>query len=131
MSIMCVYAQLVLVVTTNDLPGFDVLEVLGEVFGTTARSQNSFIEGVKSLRGGANARAAEHLAHWREEAVDSMIEAARRRGANAVIGMRFDHRLVSDYWTEICAYGTAVVAARRAVPADDGEHQRQRMGGGT
>jgi uncharacterized protein YbjQ (UPF0145 family) len=131
MYLLCVYAHFVLVVTTNDLPGFDVLEVLGEVFGTTARSQNSFIEGVKSLRGGANPRGPAHLANWRADAVDSMVEAARRRGANAVIGMRFDHRVVSDYWTEICAYGTAVVVARRAGPADDGEHQRQSMEAGT
>jgi uncharacterized protein YbjQ (UPF0145 family) len=52
------------------------------------------------------------LAHWREEAVARMTEAAERRGANAVVGMRFDHREITDYWAEICAYGTAVVAAR-------------------
>jgi uncharacterized protein YbjQ (UPF0145 family) len=125
---------LVLVVTTNDLPGYDVREVLGEVVGTTARSHNPFHEGVKSLQGGMNPRASEHLAHWREDAVNRMSEAARDRGANAVIGMRFDHRVISDYWSEICAYGTAVVATR-VLHADNGDlrgrQRRQRMGAGT
>jgi uncharacterized protein YbjQ (UPF0145 family) len=40
-----------------------------------------------------------------------MVEAASRRGANAIIGMRFDNRDVTPPWREICAYGTAVVVA--------------------
>jgi uncharacterized protein YbjQ (UPF0145 family) len=132
---MCAYAQFVLVVTTDDLPGYVVRAVLGEVVGSTARSQNAFHEGVKSLQGGMNPRASEHLARWREEAVKQMADAARERGANAVIGMRFDHRMISDYWGEICAYGTAVVAVPREPSADDGElpgwHERQSMGAGT
>jgi uncharacterized protein YbjQ (UPF0145 family) len=114
---MYAYAHFVLVATTDDLPGYHVREVLGEVVGTTARSHNPFREGVKSLQGGMNPRASEHLAQWREEAVQRMTEAARRRGANAVIGMRFDHRMISDYWSEICAYGTAVVVAPYALTA--------------
>jgi hypothetical protein len=44
-----------------------------------------------------------------------MIDEARNRGANAVIAMRFDTSEMGDTWTEICAYGTAVVA----VPVTD------------
>jgi uncharacterized protein YbjQ (UPF0145 family) len=130
---MYAYAQFVLVVTTDDLPGYVVREVLGEVVGSTARPQNPFHEGVKSLQGGMNPQASVHLARWREEAVKQMAEAARERGANAVIGMRFDHRMVSDYWGEICAYGTAVVAEPRTSTADgevSGRHERHRMGAG-
>ncbi|MGH3791528.1 MAG: heavy metal-binding domain-containing protein [Pseudonocardiaceae bacterium] len=32
----------VLVVTTNDLPGYQINEVFGEVFGLTVRSRNAF-----------------------------------------------------------------------------------------
>jgi len=39
-----------------------------------------------------------------------MTEQARARGANAVLGMRFDHRDISEVWGEMCAYGTAVYA---------------------
>ena len=42
-------------------------------------------------------------------------EEARNRGANAVVAMRFDTSEMGDTWTEICAYGTAVVA----VPVTD------------
>jgi hypothetical protein len=48
-----------------------------------------------------------------------MIDEARNRGANAVIAMRFDTSEMGDTWTEICAYGTAVVA----VPVTDGARE--------
>lgn len=98
-----------LVVTTEGIPGFDVRAVMGEVVGVTARSFNPFAEGVKSLNGRTNPQLVRMLAQIRLEAVAHMIEAAKRRGANAVIGMRFDHRGVTGAWNEVCAYGTAVV----------------------
>ena len=48
-----------------------------------------------------------------------MLEQARAKGGNAVIGMRFDTSEMGDVWTELCAYGTAVVA----VPVDEGAQQ--------
>ena len=45
-----------------------------------------------------------------------MLEHARSKGGNAVICMRFDTSEMGDVWTELCAYGTAVVA----VPVDEG-----------
>lgn len=102
-----------LVVTTNDLPGYEVRAVLGEVIVSLPRTRNAFAEGVKSLRGGAfDPRAGARLLRWRTDAVAHLGEAARRRGANAVIGMRFDHREVGTMWMELCAYGTAVVVSR-------------------
>jgi Putative heavy-metal-binding len=56
-----------------------------------------------------------------------MIEEARARGGNAIIAMRFDTSEMGDVWTEICAYGTAVVA----VPVSDGARQTaQQLGYG-
>jgi len=103
-----------LVVTTESLPGYEIRAILGEVVGVTARTHNPYAEGVKSLDGEFNPQVHNALAHWREEAVARMAMVAHDRGANAVIGMRFDHREISDYWAEICAYGTAVVAVRQA-----------------
>jgi uncharacterized protein YbjQ (UPF0145 family) len=111
-----------LVVTTDTVPGYEVHEVIGEVLGVTARSHNPFLEGIKSLnRGKVNPAMERILAGSRQEAVARMVEAARRRGANAVVGMRFDHRPVSPVWNEICAYGTAVhvLAADGSAPPDD------------
>ena len=44
-----------LIVTTNDLPGWRIDEVLGEVWGLTVRSRNAFSQlgaGLKSMLGG-------------------------------------------------------------------------------
>ena len=83
--------------------------VIGEVVGVTARTFNPFIEGVKSLNGRLNPQLVRLLTQIRQEAVARMIDAAERRGANAIIGMRFDHRGVTTAWNEVCAYGTAVL----------------------
>jgi uncharacterized protein YbjQ (UPF0145 family) len=40
--------------------------------------------------------------------IDRMVEEGESRGANAIVGMRFDTSEMGNTWTEICAYGTAV-----------------------
>ena len=107
-----------LVVTTNDIPGWEIQRVCGEVFGLTVRSRNAFSQigaGLKSLMGGELRGMTENLVNSRNEVMGRMLEAARARGGNAVICMRFDTSEMGDVWTEICAYGTAVVA----VPVTD------------
>ena len=49
------------------------------------------------------------LVQTRARAIGQMMAAARRRGANAILGMRFDNRDITSMWVEIVAYGTAVV----------------------
>jgi uncharacterized protein YbjQ (UPF0145 family) len=98
-----------LVVTTESVPGYQVRQVVGRVLGVTARSQNPFAEGIKALTGGVDPKMPHMLTQWREEAIARLVRQAQRQGANAVIGMRFDHRDVGTHWTEICAYGTAVL----------------------
>ena len=106
-----------LVVTLNDLPGYALREILGEVVGVTARPQNKFTEGVRSLDGSLSHAGEQYLIAGRREAVERMCFHARNQGANAVLAMRFDHRVISPAWVEICAYGTAVVAVpRRRLP---------------
>jgi uncharacterized protein YbjQ (UPF0145 family) len=56
-----------------------------------------------------------NLAESRNEAMARLMNEARNRGGNAIIGMRFDTTEVGDVWTEICGYGTAV----QAVPVTD------------
>ncbi len=114
-----------LVVTTNEIPGWEIQRVCGEVFGLTVRSRNAFSQfgaGLKSLVGGELQGMTKNLAQSRNEVMGRMLEAARARGGNAVIGMRFDTSEMGDTWTELCAYGTAVVA----VPVDDGARQTAR-----
>jgi uncharacterized protein YbjQ (UPF0145 family) len=109
----------VLIVTTNDLPGWEIQRVCGEVFGLTVRSRNAFSQfgaGLKSMFGGELAGMTKNLADSRNEAMGRLIAEARNRGGNAIVGMRFDTTEIGDAWTEICAYGTAVLA----VPVTDG-----------
>jgi uncharacterized protein YbjQ (UPF0145 family) len=99
----------VLVVTTESIPGYRVHAVIGQVVGVTARTFNPYLEGIKSLGGKLNPQLLRLLAQIRQEAVANMIAAAERRGANAILAMRFDNRDVTPPWREICAYGTAVL----------------------
>jgi uncharacterized protein YbjQ (UPF0145 family) len=105
-----------LVVTTDSIPGYEVRAVIGEVVGVTARTFNPYVEGVKSLNGRLNPQLVRLLTQIRQEAVARMVDAAERRGANAILGMRFDNRDVTPPWREICAYGTAVVIISATQP---------------
>jgi len=111
-----------LVTTTNEIPGWQIQRVIGEVFGLTVRSRNAFSQmgaGLKSMFGGELQGMTKNLMESRNEVMNRMLEAARARGGNAVICMRFDTSDMADTWTELCAYGTAVVA----VPIDEGARQ--------
>ena len=68
------------------------------------------------LGGKLNPQLLRLLAQIRQEAVAYMAAAAERRGANAVLGMRFDNRDVTPPWREICAYGTAVLVVSATAP---------------
>ena len=108
-----------LVVTTNDLPGWEIQRVCGEVFGLTVRSRNAFPQmgaGFKSMFGGELQGMTKNLAESRNEAMGRLIAEARNRGGNAIVAMRFDTTEIGDVWTEICAYGTAVQACRSPTP---------------
>ena len=100
-----------IVVTTNDLAGDRVVEVLGLVRGITVRSRNVFgtIGGALQSIVGGNLSLFTTLAETsRQEALDLMIKHAEEHGANAVIGMRYDSNDIADGITEMLAYGTAV-----------------------
>ena len=104
-----------LITTMNDVPGKEITEVYGEVFGLTVRSRNIGSQigaGLKSIIGGELGGMTKMLAQGREEAIRRLTEEAESRGANAVIAMRFDTSELGSTWTEICAYGTAVRIAQ-------------------
>ena len=99
----------------NDLPGYQIEEVLGEVFGLTVRSRNLGSQigaALKSLVGGELKGMTKMLAAGRQDATDRLAAEAEAKGANAVIAFRFDTSELGSIWTEICAYGTAVRARK-------------------
>jgi uncharacterized protein YbjQ (UPF0145 family) len=100
-----------IIATTNDLPGYVVEEVFGEVFGLTVRSRNigsQIGSGFKSLFGGELKGMTQLLSDSRHEVEKRMIAEAEAKGANAILAMRFDTSELGSTWTEVCAYGTAV-----------------------
>ncbi|HEY6016788.1 MAG TPA: YbjQ family protein [Gaiellaceae bacterium] len=104
-----------LITTGNDLPGYEVDEVYGEVFGLTVRSRNIGSQigaGLKSIVGGELKGMTKALVDSREQVIQRMVEEAEAKGANAIIAMRFDTSEMGSNWTEICAYGTAVRVRR-------------------
>lgn len=111
-----------MVVTSNEIPGWEIQRVCGEVFGLTVRSRNAFSQlgaGFKSMFGGELQGMTKNLTDSRNEVMGRMLEAARQKGGNAVVAMRFDTSEMADTWTELCAYGTAVVA----IPVTDAAKQ--------
>ena len=110
-----VYLPRMLIATTNDLPGYQVEEVLGEVFGLTVRSRNAFSQmgsGLKSMFGGELKGMTQALTDSRNQVMERMVAEAEAKGANAILAMRFDTSEMGPNWTEICAYGTAVKVHR-------------------
>jgi uncharacterized protein YbjQ (UPF0145 family) len=100
-----------IVTTMNDIPGYEIEEVYGEVMGLTVRSRNVGSQigaGLKSIVGGELKGMTKALTDSREQVRQRMIEEAEALGANAITAMRFDTSEMGGNWTEICAYGTAV-----------------------
>jgi uncharacterized protein YbjQ (UPF0145 family) len=102
-----------LCVTMNDIPGWEIQRVCGEVFGVTVRSRNAFSQmgaGFKSLVGGELQGMTRNVLASRNEAMTRLFAEAQARGGNALVAMRFDTTELGNNWSEICAYATAVVA---------------------
>ena len=101
-----------IVTTTENIPGYRVTNVIGQVFGLTVRSRGvggNVAASLKSLVGGEIRSYTKLLEDARREAIDRLVETATAAGANAVVMMRFDSSEMGQTMSEIVAYGTAVV----------------------
>ena len=99
-----------IVTTMNDIPGYEIDEVFGEVMGLTVRSRNIGSQigaQLKSIIGGELKGMTTALVDSRNQVMERMVAEAEAKGANAVLAMRFDTSEMGPNWTEICAYGTA------------------------
>ncbi len=110
-------SQQIIISTMNDLPGFRVTEVHGEVFGLIVRARNAFSNigaSFRTLVGGEARGYTSLLSDSREQALDRLRTAAFDKGGNAVLAMRFDCNEIGDIMSEVAAYGTAVTVERIA-----------------
>lgn len=106
-----------LIVTTENVPGYRVTEVKGQVFGVVVRSRGlagNIMAGLRSLAGGEISEYTQLLEDARRHAVDRMVKNATLMHANAVVMMRFDSSEIGQTMTEIVAYGTAVSVEKTA-----------------
>ena len=83
-----------LISTMNDIPGYEITEVLGEVFGLTVRARNVGSQigaGLKSLVGGELKGMTKNLAASRQEVIQRMVEEATAKGAESSYRLSVRH----------------------------------------
>ena len=100
-----------LVVSANELADIEIKEHLGIVQGSTVRSRNvgsDIFASLKNIVGGELVGYSKLLATSRDQAYERMIEDAKSKGANAVVGFRFQTSTITQGASEILAYGTGV-----------------------
>ncbi|MBK5287427.1 MAG: heavy metal-binding domain-containing protein [Acidimicrobiia bacterium] len=115
------YVNAILVSTMNDLPGYEVTHVYGEVFGLVVRSRHMFSNIGASFRtifGGEVRGYTDLLTTTRHEAVGRLRHEAASVGANAILMMRFDTGVFAGVMNEVAAYGTAVSVRPIAASGD-------------
>ena len=99
------------VVTTYDIANVEILEHIGLVQGSTVRSRNvgaDVFATLKNVIGGELVGYSKLLKTSRDQAYARMLEDAESKGADAILGFRFQTSTVAAGAAEILAYGTAV-----------------------
>jgi len=105
----------ILVTTTPTLPGYEITEVLGIIYGMSVRTRGlggNIIASLEALAGGRVNSYLHELRKARDEALSDLIEQAERIGADAVVGVDFDVSQVLEQFIVVTATGTAVRARR-------------------
>ncbi|MCL7747639.1 YbjQ family protein [Halalkalibacter alkaliphilus] len=105
-----------MIVTTEQVAGYDIKEVLGYVKGSTIQTKHigrDITAGLKGIVGGEIKGYNEMMTEARKLAVHRMVKEAEEKGGNAIIGMRMQTSTVMANAAEIIAYGTAVVIEKR------------------
>jgi uncharacterized protein YbjQ (UPF0145 family) len=100
-----------MVTTAFTLDGYRIVRNLGIVRGIVVRSRSIFGNigaGLQTLVGGNITLFTSLCEKTRAHAFDLMLEHAADKGANAVIGARYDATEIMNGVTEVLAYGTAV-----------------------
>ncbi|WNB91314.1 MULTISPECIES: YbjQ family protein [Bacillales] len=104
-----------IVVTTENIKGYEIKEVKGSTFGVVVRARGiggDIMAGLRGILGGEIKEYTSMLEDARKQAIDRMVKNASEMGANAIIMMRFDSGEMGNNMSEIVAYGTAVVAEK-------------------
>jgi uncharacterized protein YbjQ (UPF0145 family) len=98
--------------TAFTLDGYRIVESLGVVRGVTVRSRSLFGAigaKIETLIGGHLTILTSLCERARADAFDILLAHAQRRGANAIVGVRYDATEIMSGVTEVLCYGTAVI----------------------
>lgn len=109
--------QVMIVVNTETIAGYRIVQVKGIVQGNTVRAKHAgrdIAASFKNLVGGELKGYTELLTESRREALQRMLAQAQQLGANAVVNVRFTTSAVTSGAAELYAYGTAVVVQPEA-----------------
>jgi uncharacterized protein YbjQ (UPF0145 family) len=97
--------------TTHSVPGREISEILGVARGSTVRTRNigrDIVAALKNIVGGEIEEYTKLQAYAREQAIQRMIDDAKKLNADAIIGISIATAMVTKGAAEILAYGTAV-----------------------
>jgi uncharacterized protein YbjQ (UPF0145 family) len=100
-----------IITTTETIPNKQIVEILGISRGSTVRARHAgrdILAGFKNIVGGEISDYTKLMADSREEAMQRMIEDAKKLNADAIVNIRFTTSTISQGAAEIMAYGTAV-----------------------
>ncbi len=103
--------------TTESLPGYRIVKVLGLVRGNTVRTRHmghDIMAHLKNVVGGEVMEYTKMMAECREQSLDRLSAEANELGADAVLGIRFVTSEIMQSASELLAYGTAVVVERES-----------------
>jgi uncharacterized protein YbjQ (UPF0145 family) len=109
----------ILISTTFDLAGYDIIEYKGLVRGIVVRSPTivqGILGGLKNFIGGKIGAYTEMCEQTRDQACQEIIKHAQEINANAIIGFKYDATDIgggNSSATEVLCYGTAVVVKKR------------------
>ena len=97
--------------TTETIPGREIRESVGVVTGNVVQAKHigrDIMAGLKSIVGGEIRGYTEMLNEARDIAIGRIVENAKQKNADAVVGIRFTTSSIMDGSSEILVFGTAV-----------------------
>ena len=97
--------------TGEQIPGQQITQILGISRGSTVRARNvgqDIFAGLKTLIGGEIHEYTKLQADAREQAMQRMLDDAKKMDADAIIGVRMQTSMIMQGASEILMYGTAV-----------------------
>ena len=103
-----------IITTTQSIEGQTIREYKGIVVGEAIMGANivrDFFASITDVIGGRSGAYEQKLADARQIAEAELADAARARGANAVVGVDLDYEVVGESMLMVSMSGTAVVVA--------------------